>query len=67
MLEVVNDMELMGVDRATTVLYLYKTGRGCTEALTQKQCAEVIGSSRQSVDETIDRALIKIKEALDDE
>lgn len=65
LVQIVEEMELMGIPREKTVLYLYESGIGCCEGLTQKQCAEVLGVSRSAIVDIEDRALMKLQERLD--
>lgn len=64
LLDIVRDMELIGIERHITVLYLYRTGRGCDEELTQVQCAEILGVSTSTAREIEDNALMKLYERL---
>ena len=63
----INAAERSGNSRVETIICLYRHGMGCIDPLTQKQCAEAAGVSMETVTNTINNALLKIRGGLDDD
>lgn len=65
-LDFINEAERSGNSRVETIVCLYKNGKGCSDMLTQKQCAEAVGVSIETVTNIINTALLKIRGGLHD-